>query len=81
MQCLKWQKLSLNLFQILTCISSLKKVQEAGFLIFLIDGKAKNKYLKSYEPKQGSKHIILIFLDSSKLKIFFKQRVSIFPSI
>ena len=29
--------LSLNLFQILTCIYSLKKIQEEEFVIFLID--------------------------------------------
>ena len=33
----KMTKLSLNLFQILTCIYSFGKVQEAEFLIFLID--------------------------------------------
>ena len=35
MQCLKWKKISLNLFQILTCIWSLK-LQKAEFL-FLTD--------------------------------------------
>ena len=30
-----WQKLSLNLFQIMTCICSSKKVWEAGSLTFL----------------------------------------------
>ena len=35
--CLKWKTLSLNLFQILTCLYSLKKVQDPEFLIFLID--------------------------------------------
>ena len=34
---LKMKKIKLNLFQILTCIYSLKKVQEDEFLIFLID--------------------------------------------
>ena len=34
---LKMTKLSLNLFQILTCIYSLRKIQEAEFIIFLID--------------------------------------------
>ena len=33
----KKQKLSLNLFQILTCIYSLIKLQKGGFLIFLTD--------------------------------------------
>ena len=37
MQCFKRQKLNLNLFQILTCIFSLRKVQEVEFLTFLID--------------------------------------------
>ena len=36
-KCLKWQKLSMNLIQILTCTYSLKKVQEVKFLIFLRD--------------------------------------------
>ena len=41
MQCLKWQKMNLNLFQILTFIYSLREVQEMEFLIFTIDaGKA-----------------------------------------
>ena len=34
---LKSQKLSQNLLQILTCTYSLRKAQEVGFLIFLID--------------------------------------------
>ena len=32
-----WEKLSLNLFQILTCIFSLEKIWEVEFLIFLRD--------------------------------------------
>ena len=34
---LKWQKFNLNLFQVLTYIYSLKKVQEAEFLTLLKD--------------------------------------------
>ena len=37
MQCLKWQKLNLNLFSILTFIYSLGKVKEVEYLLFLID--------------------------------------------
>ena len=37
MQCFKRQKSNLNLFQILTCKYSSKKVQEVEFIIFLID--------------------------------------------
>ena len=51
MQCLAWQKLNLILFPILTCIYYLKKVWETN-------NKANNKYLKSYNPKEESKHII-----------------------
>ena len=34
MQCLKWQKLNMNLSQILTCTYSLKKVQRWNSLYF-----------------------------------------------
>ena len=37
LQCLMWQKLSFNLFQMLTCSCSLKKVWEVECLTFLID--------------------------------------------
>ena len=37
MQCSIWQKLNLNLSQILICIGSLEKVWEVEFLIFLRD--------------------------------------------
>ena len=41
-------------------------MQEAEFLIFLIDRrKANNKYLKSYDPKQKLKPII--YLDANNL--------------
>ena len=48
------KKLSLNLIQ----ICSLEKVSETKFLT-LYD-KAKNKYLKYYDPKQESKYIIYL---------------------
>ena len=51
------QKGSSNLFQILTCTYSLKKVLEAEFFIFVT---ANNKYLESYDPKQKSKHIMYL---------------------
>ena len=62
MQCLKWQKLSLNLLQILTCTYSLRKVQEFSFNRY---SKVSNKYLKSYDPKQESKYII--YIDANNL--------------
>ena len=42
----------------------MKKVQEAEFLIFLTYSKANKKYLKSYNPKQESKHT---YLDTNNL--------------
>ena len=51
---LKITKTDLELFQILTCIYFLRKVQEVEFLIFLSNrySKAYKKYLKSCDPKQ-----------------------------
>ena len=46
--------LNLNLLEILRCIYSLKKVEEAEFFRY---SKTKNTYLNSYDPKQKSKHI------------------------
>ena len=54
MQCLKWQKFNWNFFLILTCTYSLK----IPSYISNICSKAKNKYLKFYDSKQESKHII-----------------------
>ena len=51
----------MNLFQILTFIYSLRKV----FYISNKFSKANNKYLKLYDPKQESKHII--YLDANNL--------------
>ena len=66
MQCLIWQKLNLKLFQILTYICSLKKVWEVDFLKFNKKySKANNQYLKSYDLKQESKHVI--YLDANNL--------------
>ena len=42
----------------------LRKVQEVEFLISNRYSKANNKYLKSYDPKQESKHI---YLDANNL--------------
>ena len=55
MQDLIWQNLSLNSFQMLTCVFSLKSKSS-----YVSKGYSKpnNKYLKSYDPKQKSKHII-----------------------
>ena len=63
--------LSLNLFQILICICcSLRKVLGVELLTFLkifefCYSQSKHKYLKSYDPKQESKHII--YLDANNL--------------
>ena len=56
MQCLIWKKLSLNLFQMQTCIYSLKKAWD---LLTLQGDKVEptTKYLKYYDPKKESKHI------------------------
>ena len=62
MQCLKWQKLNLNLFRILACIYSLRKVQEVELFISNRYSKSSNKYLKSYDPKQEPKHVIYLDL-------------------
>ena len=59
MQCLVWQKLSLNLFWMDTYIYSLKNGVRGGvFCIFY--NKVDFKYLKADDPKQESKHYILI---------------------
>ena len=48
MQCLTWQKLSLKLFQILTC----KRMRGGAFYISKSYGKANKKYLKCCDSKQ-----------------------------
>ena len=64
MQCLIWQRLSLNLFQMLASICSSKKVWEAEFpYIYKRYSKAKNKYLESSD--QESKYVI--YLDKNIL--------------
>ena len=65
MQCLIWQKWNSNLFQILTCNILWKKGVRGGVsYISNRYSKANNKYLKSYDPKQESKHI---YLDANNL--------------
>ena len=66
MQCLKWQKLNLNLSHILTCTYSLKKGTR-GRISYISNrySKSNNNYLKSYESKQESKPII--YLDTTNL--------------
>ena len=46
----------------------LKKLQEVKFLIFLIDTAKPNKYLKFYDPKQESKHIMK--LDANNFYVY-----------
>ena len=65
MQCLKEQKLSLNLFQILTCIYSLKGTRLQISYNSNRYSKANNKYLKSFGPKQEPKHIT--YIDTNNL--------------
>ena len=50
------------------CIYSLRNVWEAGFNILKRCSKANNKYLKSHDPKQESKHVI--YLDANSLYSF-----------
>ena len=58
MPSLIWQKLSLNLFQMSTCIYYLTKGMRDGVsYISKRYSQANNKYLKSDDPKQESKHI------------------------
>ena len=53
--------MNLNLFQIQICTYSLKKATIGGiFYISNIYSKTNNTYLKSYESKQESKHIIYL---------------------
>ena len=46
------------LFQVLTCICSLQKGRDGGYYISKRYSKASKKYLKSYDSKQASEHII-----------------------
>ena len=53
----------------LPCICSLKKEQEAGVsYISKRYSKTNNNYLKSYDPKHESKHII--YLDTKNLYVY-----------
>ena len=67
MQCLKYQKLKLNLFQSLTQVYVFFKIGTKGEISYISNrySKANNKYLKSYDPKQESKHIT--YLDANNL--------------
>ena len=58
-------KVEHELFQMLTCIYSLKKLLEVEFYISKRYTKANNNYLKSYDPKQKSKHVL--YLDANNL--------------
>ena len=56
----------MNLFQILTYTYLVKKLQEVEFFCNSQRyNKANNKYLKSSDPKQESKHVI--YLDANNL--------------
>ena len=68
MQCSIWQRLSLNLFQILTFIFFFQNGMR-GIVSYIYKrcrvsciykrcSKANNKYLKSFDPNQKSKHIL-----------------------
>ena len=60
---LKMTKLTLNLFQILTCIYSLRMVHQVEFLTFLIDtAKPKIDYLKTIEHVYQPSYILLNYL-------------------
>ena len=56
---LKMIRIELEIIQILTCTHFLRRSQEVEFLNNCYRySKADNKYLKSYDPTQESKHII-----------------------
>ena len=63
MECLTSEKLSLKLFQMLTCIERSMAGQVSN--ISKRYSKTSNTYLKSYDSKQQSKHII--YLDGNNL--------------
>ena len=72
---LKTKKLSLNLFQTLTCTYSLRKIKRDRIsCISNRCSKANNKYLQSYDLKQESKHIFtqIIYMVMQCLN-FFQQ--------
>ena len=58
------QKLTLNLFEMLTCIYFEKGIRGRVSYISERYSKASNKYSKSYDPKQESKHIIHLAVNS-----------------
>ena len=62
---LNMAKTELDLFQMQTCICSLKKAWDGFSSISKRYSKANNKFLKSYDSKQESKHII--YLDVNNL--------------
>ena len=59
MQCLKWQKIELELIPDPDIYIFFEKGTRGGIsYISNRYNKANNKYLKSYDPKEESKHII-----------------------
>ena len=63
---LNMTKVYLNLFQMLTCICSLRKGMRGGVsYVPKRYSKDNNYYLNSYDPKQESKHII--YIDANNL--------------
>ena len=65
MQCLKWQKLSLNVYMYIYKYIFSEKGRRGGIsCISDRHSKAKNKYLKSYDPKHELKHR---YLDANNL--------------
>ena len=50
---------------LLTCMYFLKMLREVEFLTDIGYSKTNNKYLKSYDPKQKSKHVI--YTDTNNL--------------
>ena len=66
MQCLKWQKIELELIPDPDMYIFFEKGTRGGIsYISNKYNKANNKYLKSYDPKEESKHII--YLDANNL--------------
>ena len=63
---LKWQKMSLNLLQIMTSIYSLKKVEETEFLIFLIDSAKRYNIMYIYVQT-----IYIILWSKPRIKTYY----------
>ena len=57
---LEWQKLSVKLLLILTCLYSLKKLQEVEFLIFIIDIAKRTMSIENLMVQNKNKNMFCI---------------------